>query len=111
MVERRNSLRAKTSLVIELYEVGQKTILGVGKLLNVSEAGLGVETTVVLVSGVRVVARFVLKNQPLLSLRAFTIWSRTAGKVRRYGLRFESMDAEMRTQLKKFVWDYYAGDS
>lgn len=106
MVERRLGPRALTSLVIEIYEQEFKTLIAVGKLTDISESGVGIQTTTVFLNSEELVLRFLLNLELVMTLKGIIIWSKTDGRVRYYGVRFHDVVSSDNIKLKKFVKEY-----
>ncbi len=89
--ELRRSPRAKSDLVFEIFGEADHLVSGVGRLLNVSEVGGLLESTVRLDSGQQIRAHVRLDNRSMIQMDARIVWLKPKRQVIVYGIEFLKM--------------------
>lgn len=105
--EKRVAQRAAADFVVEMYEMDGRTLMGVARLLNLSEFGACVETTSTLGRQETIVVRLLLGRRHLLTLPADVVWSKPRHHTREYGLRFGELPEMVKNMIQKFVVEYF----
>jgi hypothetical protein len=105
--DKRVAPRASTDFVVELYELDGHSLIGIGRLLNLSVSGACVESVSTLVEKTGVVVRLLLGKRHLLTLPADVVWVRVLPHQRQYGIRFGSFPDTARALIEKFVQEYF----
>ncbi|HRY29231.1 MAG TPA: PilZ domain-containing protein [Elusimicrobiota bacterium] len=106
--EKRGAPRAATDFVVELYELDNRTLIGIGRLQNLSVSGACVESVSVLAEKTGVVVRLLLGKRHLLTLPADVVWVRNLPNTRQYGIRFGGYPEGARQLVVKFVEEYFS---
>jgi hypothetical protein len=99
----RTALRAATNLVVETYDAEERTLLGIGRVWDLSVDGACLDSTQEFSEGDGLVLRFLLDAVRVIRLPVSVVWRRSYAHVQRYGLRVRSEDPAIRAPLTAFV--------
>src|SRR3954467_9613227 len=101
--DNRQHRRVGTEFVAELYDTDGHTLMGVARVINLSEFGACIESTSPVVENSAVVIRLMLGKRHLLTLPVQVKWMKPRGRVREYGLAFGQVPDAMKSLIRKFV--------
>ena len=105
--EKRVAPRASADFVVELYELDGHTLVGIGRLLNLSVSGACVDSISTLVEKAGIVVRLLLGKRHLLTLPSDVVWVRVLPHNRQYGIRFSNYPETAKALIEKFVKEYF----
>lgn len=103
MKERRRSPRAKIGVLLEICSQDKKTKMSKGFITDISELGLGMETTERLGKGNKYSLQFTLLNGWSFDLLGEIVYSREGILTKAYGVRFYDIPEQDRAKLKDYV--------
>ena len=89
--ENRRAPRADHDSIIEVFDADGDLIIGIGRLVNFSNAGVCISTTKVLEIGQKVTARIRLLREGAIEASARIVWSRKKPNSILYGIEFDSI--------------------
>jgi hypothetical protein len=101
--ERREAPRAKSELVLELYDSGGQLVAGVGRLLDLSTKGGRFESALRLKLGQPFRARLRFEDDRVLELDARVAWLRPKRQVVAYGMEFVGVAKRDLDHIHKWV--------
>lgn len=107
-IENRQHRRVGTEFVAELYEEDGRTLIGVARVLNLSEFGACIESSSPVSESGTLVIRLLLGKRHLLTLPAHVKWMKPRARVREYGLAFGQVPETMKALIRKFVEEYFS---
>lgn len=84
-----------------------RTLVGVARVLNLSEFGACVESTSRLSEKTHAIVRLLLGKRHLVTLPVEVIWVRPRPHVKEYGLRFGDVPQMVKNLIQKFVKEYF----
>jgi len=105
--EKRSARRTAADFVVEIYDIDGVTLIGVGRLLNLSAFGACIESTSILAEGTKFIVRLLLGRRHLLTLPVETVWLRLRPNNREYGLRFGELPAMVKSLIRRYVDEYF----
>jgi len=89
--DHRRAVRTKHDSVLEIYDMEGHLIVGIGRLIDVSNAGVCFCSTKVLVKGERLRARLRLLKEGALEVLAQVVWVKKKPNTKVYGVKFDSI--------------------
>jgi hypothetical protein len=106
--DKRNATRAASDFIVEIYEPDGKTLIGIGRLVNLSVTGACIDTSVVLLAKMPLVVRLLMKKVHLLTLASDVMWVKPQANNRQYGVKFKPYPLTSKTVIEKYVQEYFA---
>jgi hypothetical protein len=106
--DNRRYRRAGAEFVAEVYESDGQNLIGVARVVNLSEFGACIESASPLSENGEYVIRLLLGKRHLLTLPASIKWVKPRGRMREYGVSFGEVPEMVKSLLKKFVEEYFS---
>ena len=89
--EKRRAPRSPHDSILELYDADGHLIIGIGRLVNFSNAGVCFSSTKVLVKGQKLTARVRLLKEGALEVSARVVWVEKKLSAIFYGIEFDTI--------------------
>jgi len=89
--DKRRAARHRHDSVMEIYDESGHFIMGTGRLVNFSKAGVCIASSRALVPGERLRARLRLLKEGVLEVSARVVWFKKKPSTNLYGLAFDSV--------------------
>lgn len=100
--ENRSEARLVVDVALEMYDMDNHALLGIGRVLNLTTGGACVESTTSLEGRANLFVRMLLDNR-LVAVPVRVVWEKSFPHTFEYGLKFGSYPKDMRDAIQKFL--------